>query len=183
MHNYRDRFHFAACPRTGSTWFIKAAAIAGLGEAFKAKLHDPFPARAQRLASLRVSLVRHPCDWLASYWASIHPGRVGVREVDALPVAMASFDSFIKAYLRSMPGQVGRIFASYNADTYLRLEDMPWAAVELFETIGVQRGQTALVEKLDPQNVTRQELRPHWDAKLRRRVLEAEQEMCERYDY
>jgi len=130
MIQYKN-FSFAAPPRTGTTWFIKAASICELGDGQKATLHIPPPADWNGFV---VSMIRHPYDWLASFFLSLRGGSVGVECVDVFAFARYhdSPESFIQRYLENIPGEVGKMFDTYRANAVIRLEDLPYAGEEFF---------------------------------------------------
>lgn len=182
------QFRFASAPRTGTTWFIQACEAAGLGQGFKAHVHAPFT--EQESGAFKVSLVRHPYYWLTSYFKSILPGSTGIPEIDKLrfpssvPLSVTmvdDFENFINTYLHTCPGQVSRIFDSYGADSYLKIEDMPCAVTELFRSLGVPAHLRNKCRYIDPQNKSK--LHIPKDLELYRRVMDAEQEMVDRYEY
>lgn len=174
-------FQFSCPPRTGTAWFIQAAQLAGLGPGFKRNAHAPFPAERKREV-LRVSLVRHPCEWLASCYAALQEGGPDVGHLGRFArLNGASFDDYVRSYLREVPGAVGRLYAEYRADSFLRLEDMPWALVELLEAAGVPKVFRGMVSRLPRQNPSAST--PRWDPSLRRRVLDAERRTLEDFDY
>ena len=150
-------FDFAAPPRTGTTWFLKAATMAALGELSKFDVHKVFIERPRHeVARMRVSLVRHPATWLRSYYSEIYPGVVGVPAVDVFGTIAADdvFDWMDKC-VDSLPGQVGAMFAAYEADSCLRMEDFPNNAVELFGSVGVARQYAVACRTLGKQNASR----------------------------
>ena len=161
-------FHFAAPRLCGSVWFVQAAEAVGLGRADPRKAGELFDGEA---GGLRVSLVRHPCDFLATAFFKITPivGRV------------PSFDGFVRGYLWAQPGSVGRLYDQYIADTVLRFEDLPGAFEELAVTVGIDRRLAALCKMipLPFQDLTL----PRWNQALRARVMRAEADIILRYDY
>lgn len=180
MIDYR-LFRLATVPRTGTTWMMHAASIAGLGDRQKAHVHMPHDPADPWV--LRVSTVRHPCRWLASYYSTIHRGHVGVPVVDLfsqLPVG--DFDDFVRSYLKRMPGAIGRMFAAYHADVYLRVEDFPETFHELLADLGVQTGKRMGVLTLPPQGTSRRR-QPAWNVSLYQRVIAAEHEMLAHFNY
>lgn len=177
--NYQDKFRFATTPRTGTTWFLQACEAAGLGAGFKAHVHQPFDEKDK--GAFKVSLVRHPYYWLVSYYHAILPGVTGILEVDKLHCDVVNFREFINHYLQTCPGQVGRIFASYGADSCLRLEDMPWAACELFASLDIPSHLRNQCKYIDPVNVSKKHIVR--DLTVYHSIMEAEKEMAESYDY
>lgn len=177
-----DLFQFASAPRTATTWVRRAAALAGLKENWTREVHMPFPEQNEWKV-LRVSCVRHPCDWLASYYAMINPGHVNVPTVDAFRTNEKTFDEFIRRYLDEMPGAVGRMFASYNADSCMRVEDLPAAFCELLESLGVPRKLRERCIETGPDNITHPDKRPKWNKQLKDAVIRAEVQFLERFEY
>ena len=175
------KFAFAAAPRTGTSWVRSAACAAGLGEHPSTYVHIPTEPSPNRFS---VSMVRHPCDWLLSYWHSLKGGVIGVKSVDMFAKCCwdSTFDLFIRRYVAMMPGEVGRMFFSYQADSYLKTEDLPWAFDELLGMVGVSEALRTKARTLGPQNTTNK-IRACWHPSLRQRVLDAEREMIEHFDY
>ena len=177
-------FFFASPPRTATTWVRKATMEAGiLRNADRVKVHVPHEDRPSSV--LRIACVRHPCDWLRSYYTSVYPGKVGVECVDVFrPAAGAKdFDEFVRYVLSLGPGAVGGMFRAYNADVILRVEDLPWAFVEFLESLAVPRKLRERCLSLNRQNPTKPELFPTWHPSLKARVLQSEAEMVDRYEY
>lgn len=173
-------FRFASAPRTGTTWFLKACSAVGLGVGFKASAHTPHNPKDR--TSFKVSLARNPCDWLASYYTAIHRGCTNVTCVDRfMKMRDDSYESFVLSYLTMMPGAIGEMLTEYNADSYLRIEDMPWAFVELLESLGVPRHLRQRCYNLGKQNVSKRV--PRMPSRLRRRILESESRMVEDFGY
>ena len=180
-----DQFRFASIPRSGTTWFLQACEEAGLGKKYKATVHEPFNDSDGGI--FKLSLIRHPYDWLVSYFKAIAPGMTGIPVIDKLKFPSEEwyteydFASFVNLYLSECPGQVGRIFESYGADSYLRIEDMPWAATEFFASLGIPPHKRNRCRMISPVNTSKGHIPKN--PTLYRLVMEAEKEMCERYDY
>ena len=173
-------FDFACPPRTGTYWFIRAVQLAGFGPGFKDRAHAEFGPR--RNGVLRVSLVRHPCDWLASCYAPIKRKEPDANQLGRfVTLPSDSFHSFVSGYIEEMPGEVGRKYAEYRADVCLRIEDMPWAVLELLESLRGTMPHRRLVAELKPQNVSPSV--PDWNVDMRRVALDCEDVVAERYDY
>ena len=188
MIHFTD-FVFAAPPRTGSTWFVQAAAEVGLRPGVVNRKHEQFPDDhlqfPQETQGLRVSLVRHPYNWLMSYYLGLDGGAVNIKEVDVLvDLSRESKDlqTFLRRYVNEMPGTVTRIFDSYQANTILRLEDFPWSPIEFFASLGVRRRDWSGIEDKAPVNF-RKGKQPLVHPFLRRDVCGAEEEFCDRYEY
>jgi len=193
-------FEFAAPPMTGGHWFVQACREAGLllfpdNSAFSASFY-PWPEGIERdrdKDALRVSLVCHPCDWLRSVFDAFRLGpnseskNVGSKYLWPRFVELPKkqgFGKFVVRYLEAMPGEATRIFNSYKADTRLRLEDMPWALVELLESMGIDRKSLDRVLALEGRQDApkRSKWRPG-RPDLRQQVMEAEAEFCRDLDY
>ncbi len=125
-------WQFACPPGVGEEWFLRAAQLAGHGPGFAHQAHvrwdvdDP--------DRYRVSLVCNPFAWLPRLFhcppATNHAGRVS-----SLPRG-DTFQRFADAYLRMCPGELTRLALAYSADSVLRIEDCPDAAVELLRSLG-----------------------------------------------
>lgn len=173
-------FEFATTPRTGTTWFMNAAYAVGLGNGFKSDVHLLFP--KQRGTLPRVTLVRHPCDWLRSYYQAIYPAKLGLPTDVLSDFRDASdFDMFVRMYLRRRPGEVGRIFDSYKADVCLRTEDLNVSFPDFCVQLGMRAVQADKAKRIPRYNCTKQPA--FWNPALHERVLTAEAHMLERYDY
>lgn len=179
-HKY-ERFTFCSAPRTGSTWFIKAMAVCGLGAAPAAHIHAPV---APDCTDYSVSLIRHPYDWLESYYYALDGGLIGVPEVDEFALIQRrshSFEQFVREYLDKAPGQVWRAFASYPTTTVLRLEDFPWNVAEFLQSLYHCPGISQQLRGYGPQN--NRKTRPAVNKDLRREVIKAEDFLCDFYEY
>ncbi len=180
-----DFFQFACPPRTGTAWFLKATQLSGLGLGFRQQAHIPFLGK-RRPDTFRITLVRHPCDWLASCYSVIQRNEVDVDQLDNFrKFNHNSFDDFVLYYLRSNPGAIGRLYSIYTeeADSCIRIEDMPWAFLELMETMEVPESLYSRTKTLTRQNASPVRSLPIWDRMLRRRVAEVEKETIDTYDY
>lgn len=207
-------FEFAAPPRTGVHWFVKVCTEAGL-ETFPSiylvpTSFIPWSGHGQiKKDVFRVSMVRHPCDWLRSMFDAWQNSSQNIffqthmrlcrfrfhesswigdgdnqnhfpyREFASSPGS--HFDEFVVRYLKRNAGEIGRIFDSYKTDTRLRLEDMPWALIELLESLGVEQDKLDRIVDLAPQS--KAETRSRWQSDLRQQVLESETEFCQNLDY
>jgi len=175
-----DRFVLASAPRTGTTWFRKAAADVGLGAPAKFNVHIPPP---EDYTGFVVTLVRHPYDWLVSYYLSLKGGAIGVPAVDQFcNIARGSYGvyDFLAQYVRLFPGEVSKMFDLYRASSVLRLEDFPWAVISFFETIDATIPTSLKDTPL--QNARKGEYHIP-NKKLKQQVVEAEADFCERYEY
>lgn len=177
MIRYPD-FDFASPPRTGTTWFVQACAFTPLGERSRGQVHLPH----DDSPTLKITHVRHPCDWLASYFQTIQGGYLDVPCVDAFRfLDFTTFSLFIKSYLKTMPGAVGRMFTAYRAASYIRLEDEPFGLLSLLRSCEI-KGDETKIRVLAPANRARKHL-PIWEKHLRDAVMEAEKEFVEEFDY
>lgn len=182
-------FGFATPPRTGVYWFVHACREAELmlipnKQAVLCSLY-PWQERSENI--LRVSLVRHPCDWLRSVYDTIcgrdipTTGIVVLAKHGFISLPRTSFEQFVTQYLEVLPGKITELQDSYKADSRLRLEDMPWALVELLETLSIKQEKLDCVIKLPKQHVAKK--RAVWKQKHYDAVLKEEQQFCEALDY
>ena len=173
-------FTFSCVPYSGEDWFTKAAQCAGLEYKSLHQAHPPFQARKTQ-DEIRVSLVRHPCDWLEQvYVAHQHgslngyAGRFGLLRTESFPL-------FIYHYLDMIPGEITQLWKQYEADVYQRYEDQPLALAELLESLDVPTCFVELVKQVPKAGPVFRN--PVWDKSLRRLVMETESELCEHFDY
>lgn len=182
-----NNFVFAAPPRMASTWFRTACAIADQ-ERPKRGSHDPFSAQEKMH---RVTLVRHPVAWLSSMYYALNCGTTGVRLVDMLSLQgdRICFAEFAEWYLLNEPGLVGRICGLYKADTTLRVEDLPSAAVAFFRSMGVGEAALASIAAMPPVNCwtglppQKMTAGQPISAELRARIMAAESAYCSQWGY
>lgn len=173
-------FRFASAPRTGTAWFCQCLAAVGVGEFGRASVHIPHDVNSN---CCTVTIVRHPCDWLASYFGTIRGGHTYVDAVDQFSqLPRDDFDWFIRLYLKRMAGSVGRLFDRYHANCVLRLEDMPQAMIELVCRFGVTEKIAKRIATVAPANRNIRKL-PIWNPSLYARVVDAERDFLKRYDY
>ena len=184
-------FDFAAPPRTGVCWFVKACRCSNLmlfpnSGSVAASFH-PWPTPREDGEVLRVALVRHPCHWLRSLYDSFRTGlylenaslsRLWGQFVE---IRKDSFESFVLDCIEKMPGKITAIFDSYKADVRMRIEDMPWALTELLDSLGVEKSLLDKIASLPP--VARSRNKSEWKAGLFDRVVAVEKQFCEDLDY
>lgn len=175
MIDYRI-FQVACPPLTGAKWLVQAAQLCGLGPGFTEHIYGLFPKEHSGL--LRVSLVRHPCDWLTACYAHFQQGDSwGSNHMQPFPgLCRDSLEAFVWNYLQH-PGCIGQLFDQYEADTCLRIEDMPWAFLEVLRSLDVPRvliGRLTGKPRLTPSA---------FSPELRGLILQAEENFAERYDY
>lgn len=183
MINYGP-FQFSSPPRTATTWFLRVCSMVGYPGGFKAHAHEPIP-EVWCGAGLSISLVRHPYDWLVSWYYGLQGGAVGVPEVDVFAKLVgetSSFWDFVRLYLRRQPGAITRMFSAYHASSILRVEDLPLAAMELFKALGKSEKVLKKIEGILPMNVTH-DIPYVGFPRLRRSVYKAEKGFYDRYEY
>jgi hypothetical protein len=176
-------FTFASPPGTGIDWILKASNLIGLGKHQKEQSTFPFQERNGD-TRLKVSVVRHPCDWLGDCWASLRGGlnTENQRIASFACLRNDSFDDFVRSYLEIMPGGIERFFADYRADVCWKLEDLPWAFLLFMQTLGVPRRLLEGCKHLD-RGLLFEWTTPFWEPSLKKRVREAEKRFTERYEY
>lgn len=160
MIDYGD-WCIATPPGTGGDWLMRAAAIAGFVPWYDGGVLMPPPSDYKGLI---VSMVRHPATWLASLPAP--PG---------FPAIRCSAET---RYANGGPQFLWRLLSQYNASTVLRWEDMPFAAQELFASLGKPPGSYSLLMPPKHPNPPSSEERSYvaWAAAQ-------EPELCEHFDY
>lgn len=152
------QFVFACPPNVGEGWFLAAAQLCGLGTGFRHQAHSGF--RATHLP--KMSMICHPCDWLA--WDYASKGYNG-------------WNRYFRSYVFNPPGHVARIFRAFGAEVVFRYEDLPWAFVQLLESLDVPvHPQVMEIPKSAPD-------RRMWNRKDRQFVINAEREICDAYGY
>lgn len=177
-------FEFASVPRTGSTWFMHACYEVGLGGGSKSKVHEYFPEGKSTLP--RITIVRHPCDWLMSYFHCIFPAKIGL-DIDELASicwqhdAPKSFDQCIRLVIENHPGIVGRIFSQYKADVYLRTDSINESFYELCLSLGIPKKHARKARSLKPINSGW--MRCKWNPALYDRILDLEKDFVNQYDF
>lgn len=179
------RFCFASAPRTGSTWFLNAAALSGIqptNGTTAAGKHIPFQ---PGWPSLKISIIRHPFSWLCSYYGALKGGAVGIPVVDRYaPIAREALtveefiDHVVAADLR--PSQV---FAHYGADQVMKLEDMPYAASEFLRAQGGKICSNDLKTHLGPINARKERPAVRHMNRLIDKVITLDEEFCDEYEY
>ncbi len=176
-------FHFASAPRTATAWIHEAAKSAGIKQNHvQIAAHIPFTEPRQD-NTFRLSCVRHPCDWLASYYVKFRPSFLDLPSMSKFCWHAETFDDFIRRYLDEAPGEVGRMMTGYNADSYIRVEDLPMAFVNFLEPFGVPRIMRHQCTTIKLVNATRSDLKPKWNKQLYDAVLRTETPFLERFEY
>jgi hypothetical protein len=187
-------FKYAAPPRTASTWVQHALSKTRHevlhGNTFA--VHIPF---SPGYEVPRLSTVRHPVEWLLSYWYSVGTGVVSgcdeLRELAQVARRSSTLVEFLLNVAEDQPGIVGRIFGQYMATSVIRVEDLPYGLISFLQLVGdvpptIQeqiirvprkntkpptKGRQAVLDPNDlPQHV--------W-----RKIMRAEEELSDRYEY
>lgn len=133
--------------------------------------------------TLTETTVRHPVNWLRSYYTAIYPGKVGIEAIDALSFQdVETFDQFVGRYLEECPGQVGRVFGCYASDGAIRLEDSPWGLIEFLDAFRKLRGfEIDAIRGVGIRNSSKK--LPNVAGHIHRAIVLAEQDFCDRYEY
>jgi hypothetical protein len=174
-------FDFAAAPGTATHWFCSACVYADLGSCFSWQVYERFPDEPGKV--IRVSLVRHPADYMRALARYAFPKPVPLGQLDW----RQPFDRVVCEYLERFPGAISRIMLGYQADTYLKTEDLPHAFLEFAEALGVSR---EILARPFFHNVTddlyagvapieQGGKKDYWKDKL----VEVEHELCDLFDY
>jgi hypothetical protein len=165
-------FHFAAFPFTAVDWFLCAC------QSLDFDMVDT--AQAQEYASMgftesckeaiKISLVRHPCSYIVDYYnANIHS--------ISIPL-----EAYVSNRIHSFPSSVGKEFDSLAADVCLRVEDLPWAFLELIESLGIQQDKVKMFKNF-PMQVNVPNHRGAISPTLYKQLCESERDFMERYNY
>jgi len=169
-------FQFAAPAFSGVDWFVNACEAVGLGATSVYQAEAPFTSVDSKL---RISLVRHPCSILEDCYTALVDGKPLQAWEPLSDLVTDDFESFVWDYLKYKRGFISGVFGTYQAGSVMRAEDMPWAAMEFFDSLGI--------EDLHPLDLplSNYTLRPrmYWMSSLRRKVMEAEEEFCDRCEY
>lgn len=123
-------------------------------------------------SKLRVTIVRNPYDVLRCWYSEL-PLAAGKVE------RTIGFNEYVRDYLHFDAGRIGESHNDFAADTVMRIEDMPWAFIEFAESLGVASSVLDKLRDEKPEPVPSH----NWDPGLRRQVLDAERDFCERYNY
>ncbi len=168
-------FSFACPPGVGGEWFLRAAELCGLGTAELKQAYSTF--NNDQPNQLKVSLIRNPCTWIVECYDQLRSNDGDAQLLTVLNDAQP-IDSFVCEYVRRTAGALGRIASRYEADTVLRIEDMPWAFVELVDSLGVPKAMRDRVIGLSkPKNLHSSRT---YHGKM---VANMERELMERYEY
>jgi len=179
-----DCFAFAAPPRTATGWVVKAAQLYGLGSFRSTKAHMPFFPGLDD--TIRLSMVRHPCRWLASLYAAVKEdslrGHEHVSRAARLAESSRNIYEFLQDYINLMPGYYTDVHDRYVADAVLRVEDLPEAFTSFIYAAGEKdMVRYTMVCGLTPVNATDEFYNVHpslWD-----QIVRCEQDLCIAYDY
>jgi hypothetical protein len=127
-------FTFAAPPKCGCTWLHMALTVSELIVERKGSTKIHYPGRVPGLPSL--TFVRPPQDWLRSYYQNMQGRTCGNPHVDVLQsLPWESFPKFVESYLEKLPGQIGRIFQSYESDYYVGLDQLPEGLISTLQDL------------------------------------------------
>ena len=175
-----DQFSFGAPPRSATSWFIKACTEVGLPDKPEDFVHN-IPTKVEEKRYI-VSTVRHPYDWLRSYFHAVKNMQIKPIYPFENHIHAATHNDFVRRVVLNDPGHICKLFDAYKASTVIRLEDLPWAAVGFFQTLGISRHKSEECRSLPKLNVGRNQIEKT-DKYLRRMLVESEKDFCERYDY
>jgi len=182
-----SQFSYAAPPGTGVSWVTEACRVVGL-IGYGNGVSLPFP-KERNKNKLRISTVRHPCHWLRSVydmktmggWISGPFLTLFVYWPIFDRLCTTTFDLFVRDYLHLARGQISKVFNSYRCDVRMRLEDMPWPLVQLFDSLGVpdceQDKVVAMGKRIESL------YKSTWNDLLFQQVMDSESELCAELDY
>ncbi len=174
-------FQFACPPGIGGSWLLAAMRHVGVpAVGGDGRMWTPF--HGPNNDNVRVTAVRHPCRWLQKcrkmFFGISDDARKALSPLDKIPLCRTS-DEFAAKYMDQCPGVFGTIHHRYKADVTMRIEDQPWALIELLESLGVpkeRRNQCLRVPTTwkDCGMLGRD---------TRMKIMGAESDLCSRYDY
>lgn len=168
-------FSFACPPGVGGEWFLRAAELCELGTAELEQAYSMFG--DDQPNQLKVSLIQNPCTWIVECYDRLRFDNGDAQLLTVLNSAQ-TLDSFVSEYVRRTAGALGRIASRYEADTVLRIEDMPWAFVELADSLGAPKSmRDRVIELGKPKNLYSSR---SFHGKM---VANMERELMERYEY
>jgi hypothetical protein len=193
---FTPRLLFLHVPKTGGTWFTRAAQDAGVAIA-RPQATPGAPAASRDHADLtQMSVeaegrlicvfVRHPLDWWRSYWG--YRMRDGWTD-DAIDSATASddFDEFVRAVVARFPGYASATFGHYlaaprrKADFVGRFENLVDDACAMLRIAG-EPFDEARLRAHPPENVNDYELMPaRYRRRTARRLAQAERAVIDAF--
>jgi len=165
---------------------MQAATATGFTtETSQSQVHAP-PIQRYPL-QFNLTLVRHPYEWLRSYYYIPQGLMVGVPTIDVLaPLAVAaqSFEEFILSYAEQEAGRYTRIIKSYHGDSVIRTEDLKPAIIELFDALGVGPYWLNMVDQLTPMPIDLDKAAEAEEIPYLQEIIQkVEPEIYEQYDY
>ncbi len=164
-------FHFAALPFTAVDWFLKAVqALNFIVDIEQAVDFASTGFTESCKEAIKISLVRHPCSYIVDYY-----------NANSLRNRM-TLETYVRNCAYLFPGGIGKKFDSLDADVCLRVEDLPWAFLELVESLSIERNKVEMFKNF-PMQVNIPKHREALSADLRKQLCESEHDFMERYNY
>jgi len=171
-------FQFATASLTGGPWFYQTIMKYGIEDS---EYYGGVLGKFKKIKDghkLKVTLVRNPCDWLGLCYKMLLSDCLSGTLKKFKELNTESLYEFANDYLDKMPGEISRLFFSYEADSYMRIEDMPWAMLEFLEMLGHDVSFRSF-----PKIPIQSEF-PRIDNEfLRQRVMKAEKGITDAFDY
>lgn len=162
MALFTDKLVLAFPPKTGSKWYRAVLDHAGLLRA-DTGIHQIPGSELENFGDMAIAVgVRHPSEWLRSYFANMIGRAIGVRSVDRLQECFVkrrkNFEQFLQHYLQNMAGQASRIFEEYadRTDFVLKLENGAGGLIDVLKQAGhdVDEGLARVIAEVEPQHVS-----------------------------
>lgn len=168
MIDYGD-WCISPIPGTGAQWLMEAARLAGYNKFTLATNELYWAAPAENYRGLTVSMVRHPVQWNLRLYQQLPEGHALFGK---------GFSHYVReTYLKYGPDMLWRAVQASRAKTLMRWEDMPWAAVQFFDSLGVAADKLNAVKQLTLDA-------PHRaDPLVAQFILQCEPALCEHFDY
>ena len=174
-----ELFQFAAAPGTGVCDFTNACRIVGLGEHLKVEAYEPW-AEKQKPGELRVTLVRHPFNWFRCIYNELKIRSLPkVLELNNLDHS-GSFLDFLQDYLRYTPGELTRLFRSYDVGVVHKAEDFPHSFIEFGKSLETPSNSLAYLNKLRGENNYLFYQIPEY---MKHLLRQCDKEIFDEYDY
>jgi len=165
-----DLFQFAAPQSTGVDYYLRVLKAVGLEVGLPSEALEPWKEKEKSKGILRVSLVRHPLDFMYKGW------QLQKKQHPMTP----NFCDCMLLYVRgNCSVNVAKIYESYDANVVQRWEDCPWALIEFFDSLGIPRSLSMRARSVEKEV----SVIPQLPKFLLEEFKQLEQEVYNRYDY
>ena len=192
---------FFHIPHTGGLWVRKAIHRSGIYTNELCQVDSQFffdnpksflikrgtiihitPYEINKFDNKRFTIVRHPLNWLKSYFNfkhryNWHPERHEIDKCES-----DSYEEFIKLYLKICPGYYSKMVSRYDrVDIVGRTENMAPDLVDILKRCGEKFDEKKILET-PPYNTTKRVVEtPELPIELKEKILKAEEYVIKRY--